>query len=133
MKKILVAYDGGEHGARALTTAIELAGALKLPVGVISVVPVRAGRAPMDPWDDREVHRSELAEAKRVLLEAGIEPELIEPYGEPARTIERIAAERGYDTIVVGPRGLGAMASFFQGSVSEHVATHAEGTVIVAR
>ncbi len=32
--------------------------------------------------------------------------------------------------MVVGSRGLGAVSRFLQGSVSEHVATHADATVV---
>jgi nucleotide-binding universal stress UspA family protein len=85
----------------------------------------------VNPWDDREVHAEELRDAQRRLRERGIEPELIEPYGDPAWTIERIAAERKYDTIVIGSRGQGALGRVFAGSVSEHVATHTDATVIV--
>ena len=49
------------------------------------------------------------------------------------RTIERVADERGYDTIVIGTRGVRSLARTLQGSVSEHVASHAHVTVVVAR
>jgi nucleotide-binding universal stress UspA family protein len=133
MKKILLAYDGGEPARRALDKTIELAKLTQAEVGVISVVPVHPGRVPVDPWDDRTVHAEELLEARKLLREAGIEATMIEPGGDPARTIERIADERDYDTIVIGSRGLGAVARTLQGSVSEHVATHAHATVVVAR
>lgn len=133
MKKILLAYDGGEPAKRALDQTVELAKRFEATVGVISVVPVRPGRVPIDPWDDRTVHAEELLEARRLLREAGIEAELLEPGGDPAKTIERMADERGYDTIVIGTRGLGALARTLQGSVSEHVATNAHVTVVVAR
>jgi nucleotide-binding universal stress UspA family protein len=58
---------------------------------------------------------------------------MIEPAGEPASTIERVAEMGRFDTIVVGSRGLGAASRFLQGSVSEHVATHANATVVIAR
>jgi nucleotide-binding universal stress UspA family protein len=79
------------------------------------------------------VHAEELLEARKVLREAGIEAELLEPAGDPARTIEHMADERGYDTIVIGTRNLGALARRFRGSVSGHVATNAHVTVVVAR
>jgi nucleotide-binding universal stress UspA family protein len=63
----------------------------------------------------------------------GIEAELLEPAGDPAAAIERVAEAGGFDTIVVGSRGLGAVGRFLQGSVSEHVATHARATVVIAR
>ena len=133
MKKILVAFDGTEPAEHALTTAIDLAKAFDASVGVVSVVPIHTGRAPIDPWDDRPVHAEQLRQAQRILSEAGIEAQLHEPMGDPSRAIERTAAEAGYDTIVLGSRGLGALGRMLQGSVSEHVATHAGATVIVSR
>jgi len=133
MKKILLAYDGGEPAKRALDQTVELAKLFNAEVGVVSVVPSRPGRAPVDPWDDRTVHAEELLEARKLLQEAGIEAALLEPGGDVAKTIERVADERGYDTIVIGTRGLGSLAKTLQGSVSEHVATHAHATVVIAR
>ena len=133
MKRILVAYDGGDAARRALATGIDLAKRFEAPISVVSVVPVHPGRVPVDPWDDRAVHAKELQEAKGILAEQGITAELLEPAGDPAPTIERIAEEGGFDTVVVGSRGLGAVSRFLQGSVSEHVATHADATVVIAR
>jgi nucleotide-binding universal stress UspA family protein len=133
MDRILLAYDGGEPSRRALEQTIELARRFNASVGVISVVPARRPSHAVDPWDDRTTHAQVLLEARRLLREVGIEAELLEPGGDPARVIERVAEERGYDTIVVGSRGLGSMARALQGSVSEHLATHAAATVVVAR
>ncbi|HEY6570969.1 MAG TPA: universal stress protein [Candidatus Limnocylindrales bacterium] len=133
MKKILVAYDGGDPARRALDLAIELAQKFGATVAVVSVTPVHPGRAPIDPWDDREVHLGELLEAQTILRAKGIEAEMLAPAGDPAITIERLAADGGFDAVVIGSRGLGALARALQGSTSEHVATHSETTVIVAR
>ena len=133
MKRILVAFDGGEPGRRALDTAIELARGIGALVSVVSVVPYHPGRAPVNPWDDRDVHTAELREARQVLTDAGITAEYLEPSGDPATTIETLVEEFGYDMVVVGSRGLGTISRFFQGSVSEHVATHAKATVVIAR
>ena len=133
MKRILVAYDGGDAARRALATGIELAKRFDAPMSIVSVVPLHPGRIRVDPWDDRAVHAQELQEAEQLLAEHGITAELLEPAGDPAVTIERIAEEGGFDTVVVGSRGLGAVSRFLQGSVSEHVATHADATVVIAR
>jgi nucleotide-binding universal stress UspA family protein len=133
MKKILVAYDGGQPAWRALDLAAELAQRFEAKIGVVSVVPVHPGRSPVEPRDDRAVHTAELAQARRILAEQGIEAVLYEPEGDPAHTIEQIADEGGYDTVVVGSRGLGVLSRALQGSVSEHVVTHSTATVIVAR
>lgn len=133
MKRILLAYDGTEPARKALATAADLAKKYEATVTVVSVVPVHPGRAPIDPWDDTEVHSAQLKEAGAALLELGIEPELIEPAGNPAVTIEKVATEGKYDTIVIGSRDLSTIGRIMQGSVSEHVATHADTTVVVVR
>lgn len=133
MKKILLAYDGGEPARRALDLTADLAKHYAAAVSVVSVTPVHPGRAPIDPWDDRPVHLAELNEAQETLREQGIEPVLLSPAGDPATTIERIAAEGGFDAVILGSRGLGAISRALQGSISEHVSTHADTTVIVAR
>jgi nucleotide-binding universal stress UspA family protein len=133
MKKIPLAYDGSEAADSALQQTIDLAKAFKAEVGVVSVVPVHAGRIGIDPWDDRPVHDEQLREARTVFSKEGIEPRLHEPFGEKAPSIERVAEEGGYDTIVIGSRGLGAIGRLLEGSVSEHVATHARTNVVIAR
>ena len=133
MKKILVAYDGTEPAHRALDMAADLATRYEAEVGVVSVVPFHGGRSPIDPWDDRSVHTEELVEARDLLLARGVEPLLYEPAGEPAAMIEHIAQAGDYDVVVVGSRGLSSLSRFLQGSVSEHVATHTDATVIVSR
>ncbi len=133
MKKILIAYDGSEPAHRALDTAAELAQLTGATISVVSVVPIHPGRFPVEPWDDTSTHAEELIEARRLLRDRGIEAELIEPSGDPATAIERIADDGNFDTIVVGSRGLNLMGRVLQGSVSEHVATHARATVVIAR
>ena len=133
MKNILLAYDGGEPAKRALAVAMDLTKTFDASLSVVSVVPVRNGRSPFDPWDDMSVHVQELVEARQLLREAGIDAELIEPEGDPAKEIEKIARVGNFDTVVIGSRGLGALDRMLQGSVSEHVATHADATVVVAR
>jgi nucleotide-binding universal stress UspA family protein len=132
MKKILLAYDGGEPARRALETAAELARAFHAPLSVVSVVPGGAGRPAGDPWEDASAHARELQEAKRLLAEMGLEVELLEPSGDPARRIEQIAAEGGFDTIVLGSGGSGPIDPALHGSVSRHVLAHTMATVVVA-
>lgn len=134
MKRILLAYDGTADADAALATTITLAKAFDAQVGVVSVVPMHPGRTPVDPWDDRPVHAEQLEHARQLLTEEGIEPMvLMEPAGDPAIVIEEEAERGAYDTIVVGSRRLGAVGRLLQGSVSEHVATHAKTTVVIAQ
>lgn len=133
MKNILVAYDGEPPAKRALELAIDLTKKFDGALSVVSVVPLHPGRSLTDPWDDRTAHAEQLLEARRLLLEQGIDAEMIEPAGDPAVAIERIAGSGHFDTIVLGSRGLGAVGRFLRGSVSEHVATHTAATVVIAR
>ena len=133
MKNILIAYDGGEPAHRALEAGIELAERFGASLAVVSVIPVHPGLSPFDPWDDKDCHDEQLREAQKILAAHGIVAEMIEPSGDPARAIERVAAMGRFDTIVVGSRGLDTVSRFMKGSVSAHVATHAQATVVVAR
>jgi len=130
-KRILLAYDGSEQAKRALTFAVELAKLAKAQIGVVSVVPVHAGRIGIDPWDDRKVHSTELLEAKRLITGAGLTPDLHEPYGEISEEIVRTAEEGSYDHIVTGSRHLGIMQRTLQGSISESIAVKFPATVTI--
>ncbi len=133
MKKILLAYDGGEPARHALDTAADLALTFGASLSVVSVIPTRAvPAAGPDSSEDASVHAHDLVEAGRLLREKGLEVDLMEPAGDPAKTIEHIAQEGGFDTIVIGSRGLSAIGRVLQGSVSEHVATHTTATVVIA-
>ena len=133
MKKILVAYDGHEDGHRALEMAARLAHAFGSRVDVVSVVREGFGRADGQRGGAAVLHARELVEARGVLRDLGVEAGLIEPAGEPAETIERLADERGYDTIVIGSSRAVREGSPWSESVTAHVAANARADVVVAR
>lgn len=133
MKKILIAFDGDKPARRALERGADLAQAFGAQLAVVSVVPWRGGRFPIDPWDDAEVHSEALKSVDEWLSQRGLSATLMSPAGDPARTIEMIAETGDFDTIIVGTRGLGPLNRLLQGSVSEHLATHAKATVVIAR
>jgi nucleotide-binding universal stress UspA family protein len=131
MERILLAYDGGDAARRALETAAELAIAFRASLSVVSVVPLGRDGRPLEPWDGGEAHARELREAKHMLAQHGLEVDLLEPLGDPARTIERIAAEGGFDTVVIGMHSLDAVDRMVRDPVPEHVVTHTSATVVV--
>lgn len=133
MKKILVAYDGHEAGRRALEMAARLAHAFGARVDVVSVVPEGIGHVDGQEEEPAVEHARELVEARGILRDHGVEAGLIEPAGDPAETIERLAAERGYDTIVVGGSRSVKEGMPWADSVTAHVAANAKADVIVAR
>ncbi len=131
MKKILLAYDGGEPARRALETAGQLARAFHAPLSVVSVVPEAADGPADTPLIDASVRARELQEAKRLLSGMGIEVELLEPSGDPACRIEQIAEEGGFDTIVIASGDGTPVDRASRGHVSRHVLAHAAATVVV--
>ena len=129
--RILLAYDGTEQAQRALDYMIALANLVKAEVGVVSVVPVHAGRIGMDPWDDSKIHSAELVEARDRIREVGLTPSLYEPFGEVADEIVKTATHGGYDMIVIGSRHMGIVDRILQGSVSQGVALLSPVTVTI--
>jgi nucleotide-binding universal stress UspA family protein len=132
-RRILVAFDGTPGARRALEQAADLATALSAEIGVVSVVPPAMAERPDDPWSTTSTHASQLREAVTWLEERGLKPVTHEPTGDAGPMIVRSAGDLGYDTIVVGSRGLGRVQRALLGSVSQYVATHADATVIIAR
>ena len=98
----------------------------------MSVVPEGFGRVEGALEEPAIVHARELVEARAMLRDQGVDAGLIEPAGDPARTIERLAADGAYDTVIVGgSRGL-ADGRPWSDTVMAHVAANATATVIVA-
>jgi nucleotide-binding universal stress UspA family protein len=133
MNKILLAYDGTVEAEAALVVAAELGTKLVAEIGVVSVVLMHPGRIGGDPWMTPRSTRRSSIQARERLAAVGARPELHRATGDPATEIERTAAEHGYDMIVVGSRGLSTIGRLLQGSVSEHVATHARANVLAVR
>lgn len=133
MKKILVAYDGHEAGHRALEMAARLAHAFASRVDVVSVVPSDSNGPQGGSEEPAVEHARELVEARAILRDHGVEAGLIEPAGDPAETIERLANERGYDTIVLGSSRAVKEGMPWMDSVTAHVAANARADVVVAR
>jgi len=54
-------------------------------------------------------------------------------HGQPADKLIQLAKDESFDLIVIGSRGLGSIARFFLGSVSDKVSHHATCSVLIAR
>jgi nucleotide-binding universal stress UspA family protein len=132
IRRLLVAYDGGEPARLALELGIELASTAGATLGIVSVVPGE-GLAPDDPWSATSERAAELSEAKRRAAKAGLAAVTHEPTGIPGPSIVEVAASFEYDTIVIGARRLGPIRRTLLGSVSRYVASHSSATIIIAR
>jgi nucleotide-binding universal stress UspA family protein len=124
MKTILLAYNGTDSSKRALERTAELAGLYGAKVVVTSVVPVVVGAAPDEP--DPELQR-----ARELLTGRGVEPELVNAYGEPAEAILQVADAHEAELIVVGTREPSQVERMLGHSVSEAVQRMAHCDVLI--
>lgn len=131
--KILVGYDGSEPARRALDWAARMF--RDSAITVISVAPALEASPKIadavDPTSNVNLHRGELNEAAALLEEEGIAAETMLKVGNPAEEIIVAAADGGFDLILVGSRGLGAVKRFLIGSVADRVVRHATVPVLV--
>jgi nucleotide-binding universal stress UspA family protein len=135
MKEILIATDGSPGAQAAVEEGVELARLLGARVTFVSVrhaIPVLG-----DPYYQRKL-TEQLAHARAALDRAmeqaeqvGVEAEYEIAEGDAADEIVRAARYHDASFLVVGSRGLGAVAGTLLGSVSRKVVQHSTVPVVV--
>jgi nucleotide-binding universal stress UspA family protein len=142
-KKILVPVDGSSHALRALSHAATLARYLAAEISILYVsvlsqqVPlydqVKGTKIPPNAsTDPANYAKTILAEASKQ-VPADIYVQTHNELGEPRTAITDFATQNGYDIIVIGCRGLGAISGLLLGSVSTYVLHHAPCPVLVIK
>jgi nucleotide-binding universal stress UspA family protein len=138
MTKILCAIDDTEHSLPAIDVAAKLAGALDAELTLLSINQLIGGYgrggAPTLLWSASEA-KSVLTKASAEAKTAGaskINAVALERR-DPARAITGYAEDNGFDHIVVGTGGKGAVSRLMLGSVSRDVVYRAHCPVTVAR
>ena len=81
----------------------------------------------------KEASRKMLEQSVQKLIKAGFTAEPLCYLGNPAEEIMKTASQQKADLIVMGAKGLGAIARFLIGSVSTRVVQHANCAVLVVR
>jgi nucleotide-binding universal stress UspA family protein len=133
---ILVGYDGSSSSEQALRWAARQARACKTVLTVcqawgpgFAVLPDEAAVLELARRSGERV----VAEGLR-LAESIMEPARVRPLLAPGQAAAVLCEHsRAADTVVTGARGRGGMAGLLLGSVSEHIAAHAHGPVVVVR
>jgi nucleotide-binding universal stress UspA family protein len=142
MMKVLIAVDGSEHARRAVEAAARLA---RQGVGVDALLlNVREGPAyygELPPFDHESIERM-LLEKQAGLLEAALaharshgldNAATLAATGQPAQQIAHLAAERNVDCVVMGTRGMNALAGLLLGSVAQRVVHLASVPVMLVK
>jgi nucleotide-binding universal stress UspA family protein len=125
----LIPTDGSQYSLAAVRHYL----AMRSPgstVTLLAVLPVERKEAPES--DLQQDIASHVAEARKLLTDAGIRADVATAFGDPATEIVRFATEGGFEHIVMGRRGRGGVARMVLGSVSEKVTKEAPIPVTLA-
>lgn len=157
METIVLGYDATESARRALDRTAELARALGARVVVATVeeppagpsepvvapaMPAApattppAGLAPVAGAPAPDPHRDPASlgeQARALLVDRGIETEVVPVSGDAADEIVAVAASRGATLVVVGTRDPGLVSRLLGHSVSDRVVRAAPCDVLVVR
>lgn len=136
LNRILLAIDGSKASDKAVQFLIKKMVPLRmqadkqatvLEVAVLHVMPYV--RYP----ELKETGKAVVQHAGERLAKAGYQVEEVSKIGQPAEEIIQYAERNNVDLIVIGSRGLGAVARFFLGSVASKIVHHSPCSVLVLR
>jgi nucleotide-binding universal stress UspA family protein len=129
--KVLMAIDGSKHATRALTTACRILSPEDREIDLLCVAPAVGAKE-----DARRLklcrHATRILEAAQAALAAeGVSAKPVVQVGSPARVL--VAASLNYDVTVVGAQSRNNRAPAGMGPVTNRVAEHSNGTVLIGR
>lgn len=139
LKKILVATDFSEHGAKAVRYGAELAakfGAELHLFHAIEPIPITYGEGAYFPPDStKEIEAAAVRQLDELKVDAadGLQVTRKVVEGHPFAEIVKYAKENSTDLVVIGTHGRGAIAHMLLGSVAEQVVRKAPCPVLVVR
>jgi nucleotide-binding universal stress UspA family protein len=140
IKKILVPVDGSEYSDKALDEAVDLATKYSAELHLVHVVPIATALITGPEALAIDVSRQLETSGERILKtalerveKAGLKAVTRLEHGQPADRLIQLVKDESFDLVVIGSRGLGAIARFFLGSVSDKVSHHATCSVLIAR
>jgi nucleotide-binding universal stress UspA family protein len=136
LRRITLATDGSDASAKALEFVLTKfqpdsstgkGGRVPIHVSVIHVMSF------IKYPELKEAGRRLVEQSVRKLIKAGFTAEPVCQLGKPAEEIMKVASKQHADLIVMGAKGMGAIARFLLGSVSTRVVQHANCSVLVVR
>jgi len=132
LRRIVLATDGSSSSARALAFMLakfqpNQSAPEPIHVNVVHVLP------PVKYPGLKETGRKLVEGCIQKLVKAGYSAEPLCQVGKPEEEIMKAASKQHADLIVMGAKGLGAIARFLLGSVSTRVVQRANCSVLVVR
>jgi nucleotide-binding universal stress UspA family protein len=141
-RSILVAIDGSEHAARALSEALDLAQSNNARMTILTCVPdpgawLLGGAAYSGGVDFEALERETVREYSELLEDAvksvpdDVSVTKVMAHGRAAQAILEQLAKGRHDLVVMGSRGRGEVRSVLLGSVSHQVLNASPAAVLV--
>lgn len=134
--KILVPIDGSEYSFKALLHACELAKVLNSKILIIYVaeklLPINLDKNEYSKIL-KKFGQKTLEKAKKISMNKGIEPKIIQTEGNIADEIIKCAKKEKCNLIIVGQKGFGKTLRFFLGSVSNKLANKSPCSILIVK
>jgi nucleotide-binding universal stress UspA family protein len=137
-ERILVAIDGSDCSDRAFGKALELAVLTSGKLTALAIEgPLPAYAATLGEVDEVKREKDQFfnalgARVRERAEQLGVELDVDVRPGHPAELISRVAADGGYDLVVLGHRGH-FLRDHLLGSTADRVAEHAPCPVMIVR
>ena len=137
-KKILIANDGSEGAARALSAAIKLAKEHEAELHMISVEELPRFPASVDEVVEEKQEANHVYEGvmSRAVAQARAAGVTLTPHvvvGHPVTSIAEFIEQEGFGLLVVGYMGHSALYNRIIGSTTDRLVEHAPCNVLVVK
>ncbi|AJW71163.1 universal stress protein [Nitrosopumilus adriaticus] len=136
-KKILVPLDGSKYSKKALQRACEMVHAFDSQIVLIYVV---EKSIPVNLLDRKEYlqllrkyGKKILSDANEVLSKNGISGKSLIKEGNIVNEIDKVIKEEKCNLVVVGNKGLGTVARFLLGSVSNKLSQSSSCSIMIVK
>jgi nucleotide-binding universal stress UspA family protein len=133
-----VAIDGSEEARKALRLAAQIARRFEAKLTIAHAIPKYDSEGEIEPilefgrmYEERA--RTMLQETRASVDLPGDQTEELLLHGPPAETIAQAAEHPDVGMVVIGSRGLGAVARVLLGSVSDRLTHICSKPVLIAR
>lgn len=137
MKKIIVAVDGSEPSLHAARTALDLADKLAAELTLVHIVPQLTLPTEV-PFAAAEIAEQSVKTGEMILEQAcktlgrtGLKTLCLT--GSAAERLTDLAEAEGFDLIVIGSKGRGAVARMLVGSTTDRLVHISKKPVLVVR